>query len=135
MNTLPRVLVVEDDRQIAEVLSAAVAMCGADATIAGTLAEALGAAARTRFALVLLDLGLPDSRFPETLAAISDFHARDAADVVIITGIEVTPTVRALALEAGAAAVIEKADQGFATKLYIMLRGLTRKGLDKPTEV
>jgi two-component system response regulator RegX3 len=54
------ILLVEDERSITEPLAAALGREGFDTTVAGTVAEALELAERTRPDLVLLDVMLPD---------------------------------------------------------------------------
>jgi two-component system, OmpR family, response regulator RegX3 len=54
------ILLVEDERSITEPLAAALGREGFDTTVAGTVAEAVELAERTRPDLVLLDVMLPD---------------------------------------------------------------------------
>ncbi len=51
---------------------------------AGNLADALTSLQQTKPALILLDLALPDSKHPDTLAAI--LKVRGEATVVIVSG-------------------------------------------------
>ena len=55
-----RILVVDDEPQIAEALQAYLEHCGYAVTVADTGKKALAAAAAQNIALVLLDLMLPD---------------------------------------------------------------------------
>ncbi len=79
----PTALIVEDDENDLLFLKRAMrdefVFCEA-----GTLAEALIILQQTKPALILLDLALPDSKHPDTLAAI--MKVRGEAAVVIVSG-------------------------------------------------
>ena len=65
-----RILVVDDEPQIAEALQAYLEHCGYAVTVADTGKKALAAAAAQNIALVLLDLMLPDLPGEEVCAAL-----------------------------------------------------------------
>jgi DNA-binding response OmpR family regulator len=56
----PRVLIVEDDEQLAQAITHDLRLAGYDTSTVHNGVDALGAASQDRFDAVLLDLGLPD---------------------------------------------------------------------------
>ncbi|HET7839483.1 MAG TPA: response regulator transcription factor [Rectinemataceae bacterium] len=81
----PRVLVVEDDREIAELVAAYLGRDGALVELVGSAEAGLESAAVTEPELVLLDLGLPGADGLEFLRA---FRARSTAPVIIVSARE-----------------------------------------------
>ncbi len=76
-------LIIEDDRYYAEML-ATVLQRDFTLRIASTLKDALAAMCDSEPDVVLLDVGLPDSKQEETLNAIK--QVRDKAAIVIVSG-------------------------------------------------
>lgn len=70
--TSARLLVVEDDRQLATLLREQLGLAGHAPVVAGTLAEARAALAEGRFDLILLDLNLPDGDGLDLAQEVSD---------------------------------------------------------------
>jgi DNA-binding response OmpR family regulator len=80
-----RVLIVEDEREIAELIELYFRQDGADVTLAASGDQAIELAGQTRFDLVLLDINLPGTDGFEVLAAI---RKRDDVPVIIISARE-----------------------------------------------
>ncbi|MFP4378291.1 MAG: response regulator transcription factor [Spirochaetales bacterium] len=80
-----RVLIVEDEREIAELIELYFREEGADVTLAATGEQAIALAHQTRFDLVLLDINLPGTDGFEVLASI---RKRDDVPVIIISARE-----------------------------------------------
>lgn len=78
-----RLLLIEDDRLIAQSVHAALTAIGNTVDVVATHAAASSALAHDRFDLLLLDLGLPDGSGLDLLAA--QRRAGDATPVLIIT--------------------------------------------------
>jgi two-component system NtrC family response regulator len=78
------VLIVDDDRDISDMLSEVVATMGHTATAAFSLAEGLKAAAIKPFTVVLLDVCLPDGDGTEKLPTFRSMPS--LPEVIIITG-------------------------------------------------
>ena len=106
-----RVLIVDDDAQMTQIMAAVLRISCDEIVTVGTLAAALLAARTKAFALVLLDLFLPDSPGLKTLESIGEFTAAGVPRVVCITGAEITPEIRDAAKLYGAEQVISKNDQ------------------------
>jgi len=103
----PKVLIVEDSPEMADLLAISLQDGSIDTTVAGDGAEALGLIKDGGFDLVLLDLGLPDIDGMEVLERIRKEHDATALPVIIITGREkMSDKVRAFDL--GAADYINK---------------------------
>ncbi len=79
-----RLLVVEDDPKLRELLIRLTKAKGFDTTAAATGEEAFSALERQRFDLVMLDLRLPDMAGTKVLKAISGIG--ETTQVIIITG-------------------------------------------------
>jgi two-component system, OmpR family, KDP operon response regulator KdpE len=103
----PTILIVEDDWRVAEALKDFMEShdAGYATSIAQTGMEALGAAARHRPHLVILDLGLPDM---DGLEVLQYLHALDRTiPVIVLSGTtDVKRTARAL--DCGAVAYAPK---------------------------
>ncbi|MFA6317726.1 MAG: response regulator transcription factor [Elusimicrobiota bacterium] len=57
----PKILIIEDDKELREVLAMQLAAAGYDCVQAGTAKDGLAAAAKPGVAAVLMDIQLPDS--------------------------------------------------------------------------
>jgi PAS domain S-box-containing protein len=96
-NETPRVLIVDDSLTVRMDLNDAFAAAGFTAVAAGSLAEARGALAQQRFALVLLDVLLPDGDGLEFLQELKADPASASLPVLVLsTEAEVRDRVRAL---------------------------------------
>jgi CheY-like chemotaxis protein len=69
-----RILLVEDHPDTAAALSQLLGAMGHRATVAGSVAEALGAADREHFDLVVSDIGLPDGDGHQLMRELSQRH-------------------------------------------------------------
>lgn len=78
-----RLLMVEDDRELAEALAAALTRRGIASDHAATAGDALQMAAAARYSAVVLDLGLPDADGMEVLRSLRARH--DPVPVIILT--------------------------------------------------
>jgi DNA-binding response OmpR family regulator len=80
---MPRILVVEDQADLAEVLQRNLEDEGHHARVAGTAAEAIAATEREPMDLLILDIGLPDR---DGFAVLDAVRARgDATPVLILS--------------------------------------------------
>lgn len=78
-----RLLIVEDEEDLAELMKANLRRAGFAVDVAGTADDAGAALAAQTYDAVLLDLGLPDD---DGLAVLSDLrNRRDATPVIIVT--------------------------------------------------
>jgi two-component system response regulator TctD len=78
-----RVLLVEDNEHLAELLTRGLGGAGFDTDVVTTAAAAQEVLATTRYAAVILDLGLPDA---DGLVVLRDLRARnDPTPVLILT--------------------------------------------------
>ncbi|WP_299844718.1 response regulator transcription factor [uncultured Jannaschia sp.] len=94
-----RLLVVEDERDLAGAVADHLRAASHAVDVVATLDEAMGAARAVAYALILLDLALPDG---EGLALLRDLRERgDATPVLIVTARD-RITERIAGLEAGA---------------------------------
>ena len=94
-----RLLVVEDNEELSQLLVKALAAAGFAADVAATAAFASEALATTRFAAVILDLGLPDA---DGLSVLRELRQRrDPTPVLILTARSAVPR-RVEALSSGA---------------------------------
>lgn len=103
-----RVLIVDDDEQIALVMAALLRLQCDEVVVAGTLGGAFGIVRSRAFAVVLLDLILPDSTAERTIEAIPMLIRQGAPRVICITGGDFGIGVRAAAVGNGAQAVWSK---------------------------
>ena len=83
-----RVLVVDDDPDTRDVLTACLALCGATVTSADTTAAALEALARDHPAVIVSDIGMPGRDGYALIAAIRALSERDGGSVraIAVTG-------------------------------------------------
>ena len=78
-----RLLIVEDNNDLSRFLTNGLAAAGYAADVAGTAASASAALATTRFAAVILDLGLPDK---DGMSVLRELRQRqDPTPVLILT--------------------------------------------------
>ncbi len=78
-----RLLIVEDNEEMARLLKTGLTAKGFDVDVTGTARAASAALARTRFAAVILDLGLPDA---DGLSIVRELRQRnDPMPVLILT--------------------------------------------------
>lgn len=98
------VLLIEDHEDTAEVMSQLIRGLGHEVAVAGRVADALAYAARTRFDLVLSDVGLPDGTGVEFIHA---FRKTSDAPAIALTGFGTDDDVRRC-LDAGFTAHLTK---------------------------
>lgn len=79
------ILVIEDEEQLQNVLKQILQLRGYEATPAYSGAAALELLASRRFALILLDLGLPDCRGDELAARVGELTG-NRVPVIVISG-------------------------------------------------
>jgi len=78
-----RLLLVEDNEELAQLLSQRVQAAGYEAELLATAADALAAVMTTRYAAMILDLGLPDG---DGLAILREMRQReDPLPVLVLT--------------------------------------------------
>ena len=78
-----RLLVVEDNEELAGLLTRGLAAAGFTADVVGRAGDARGALTSTRYAAIVLDLGLPDG---DGLEVLRELRARqDASPVLVLT--------------------------------------------------
>jgi Response regulator containing a CheY-like receiver domain and an HTH DNA-binding domain len=103
-NRLLKTIVVEDDEKLRAGFASTLAMDDGIKTVeAGTLAEAIKLCQKERQVVLLVDLGLPDSKGIETVERLK--KELPGATLVVITG---EAGVEKEAMNAGASAVIAK---------------------------
>ena len=94
----PHILIIEDEREIAELVELALARTHFTARIAPTAEQARQLLAREHFDLLLLDVGLPDTDGFELLKTLRPQHSQP---VIMLTAQD-EETDRILGLELGA---------------------------------
>lgn len=99
----PKVLLVEDDPLDARIMQRALHGLGFDTAHASTLRQAMTRLSDERFALVVLDLGLPDSDSGAALLTIESIASR-------------TPVV----VVSGATGTLERLRQGLGKRWYLL---------------
>ncbi|CRI63292.1 Histidine kinase (fragment) [Thiocapsa sp. KS1] len=100
-----RVLIVDDEAEIAEILHDVLVPAGYSVAIAHTGREALASLSTSRFDLVLTDLKMPDLDGPSLYREIQIQHPHLAARVVAITGDTLGGSARRFLEETGLAVV------------------------------
>ena len=95
-----RVLVVEDDRDTAETLSALLALYGYVVVVAATSQQGIEAARKLEPHVVLCDIGLPDSDGYVVASVLKQSGCRTPARLIALTG-HGKPSDRLRALAAG----------------------------------
>src|SRR5262245_30263689 len=78
-----RLLIVEDNEELAALLAAGLQKAGHDNDVLHTAADARSALSTTRYAAVILDLGLPDGDGLNILREIR--HREDPVPVLVLT--------------------------------------------------
>jgi CheY-like chemotaxis protein len=94
------VLVVDDNRDIVEMLAAVLRLSGYDVSTALSAAEALTAAREKRFDVIVSDIGMPEMNGYELARALRARPEYGAARMVAVTGFAMYDD-RDRALEAG----------------------------------
>jgi DNA-binding response OmpR family regulator len=124
--TRPSVLIVEDDRDIAELIAAYLARDGAEARIVATAGAALASCADSIPDLVLLDLGLPDA---DGIDFLRSFREASLAPVIIVSARE-SDEDKVLALGLGADDFVSKpfSPRVLAARVQAQLRRATYGG-------
>lgn len=117
-----RVLVVDDDPFVAEIISAVVRLVADDVQCAGSIDETRALLRRWDFKVILLDLSLRDSSPKRTLSVIEELR-RGGATVYVITGAEVDDSLYRAAIDAGATDVLEKGGLAFDRRLQVLVSG------------
>ena len=79
-----RVLVVDDDEALAELISTALSESGYEVTVAGSVAAAAAIVSSREFDVALLDLHLPDGAGTDVLRRLTDDGA--LTDTIVLTG-------------------------------------------------
>jgi DNA-binding response OmpR family regulator len=126
-----RLLVVEDQPDIARLVSAGISRAGYVVDMVATVEEALAAVKLARYSLVLLDRRLPDGDGITLLAALR--AAQQGIAVIILTALDSVPD-RVFGLEAGADDYITKPFE--ADELLARVRAaLRRPGADIPPPI
>ncbi|MBK1681155.1 sigma-54-dependent transcriptional regulator [Rhodocyclus tenuis] len=120
---LPRVLVVDDEADIRELLDLTLLRMGLTADCAGTVAEAKGFLAAERYQLCLTDMRLPDGEGIEIVRLIGERYPE--TPVAVITAFGSTENAVA-ALKAGAFDYLAK------PVALEQLRGLVKSALSLP---
>jgi two-component system NtrC family response regulator len=82
--SMSKILIIDDDPSVANLLSQVVTRLGHQATCADCAAKGLQAASSGNYEVVLLDVGLPDADGLEIMPEIRE-HSRNA-EVIILTG-------------------------------------------------
>ena len=116
-----RVLIVEDDLEIARNLCAAITSAGMVTDLAATRADAEAAIAATSFDAAVLDLGLPDG---DGLAVLRGLRGRGAGTPVLILSARDSLEVRVASLDEGADDYLMKpyAEAELIARLRALLR-------------
>ena len=118
-----RILLVEDDARLAEMLSEYLDQAGYGVTIAALGATALGSLSRERFDAVVLDLMLPDM---DGLEVCRRLRARDDTPVLMLTA-RGDAVDRIVGLEIGADDYLPKPFE--PRELLARLRAILRRGV------
>lgn len=120
----PRVLVVDDDGDLAEMLAKTLRREGAEVTVSGTVAAAIAAIGRLGWDVLICDLGLPDG---SGTAVLRDARSRLGRDCKLVVSSGQDPDVVAgAAADTGADAILLK-PYG-SDDVEVLLRALTPTG-------
>lgn len=112
-----RVLIVEDDAMIAEIIAAIIWSGCTEVRIVGTIRDAKETILGSHFSTVLLDLTLPDSTIENSLASVGVMKRLGVPRVVIITASPIDERLRRAAEGAGADEIIGKDAIGFEQRV------------------
>lgn len=124
---LPRILVVDDEPQIQRFLKPALVAAGFDVETAATAAEAKRLAATRAPALIVLDLGLPDS---DGKTVIETVRAFSAVPIIVLSARD-QEIEKIAALDLGANDYVEK-PFGIGELLARIRVALRQKGAAEP---
>jgi CheY-like chemotaxis protein len=83
-----RILVVDDDRDVRNILGSVLRQKGLDVSVAADGREALAALADQRFSVVILDLLMPEADGFEVLEALHTMDSKTLPVVLVLTGAE-----------------------------------------------
>jgi CheY-like chemotaxis protein len=103
----PRVLVVEDDAALRDLIALRLRLLGIETTAAGSVPEAIAALEVTSVDIVLSDYSLPG---PTGLALLAYIHGSRPLVPFILMSAALDPELHARALAEGADAVYDKRD-------------------------
>ncbi|MEH3054674.1 MAG: response regulator transcription factor [Patulibacter minatonensis] len=117
----PRVLIVEDDEEIASAIARALAREGYETDTTGTVAGARAATAEQHWDAILLDLGLPDG---DGLEVAREIRAAGGTPVLVVTARDEVSS-RVEGLDAGADDYLVKPFD--RAELLARLRALLRR--------
>jgi two-component system, OmpR family, response regulator len=98
------VLMVDDDRELCRVLQAALRLEGFELTVAYTIAHGLRAAVEEPFAVILLDIQLPDG---DGRVVLPELRVVSGTPIIMMTGTGDEAT-RDACLQAGASGYLSK---------------------------
>jgi two-component system, NtrC family, response regulator len=102
---MANILIIDDDRQMTDMLSNAVKLLGHDASCAFSLDEGFKGASSKVFDVIFLDVNLPDGDGLDILPGLQETQSK--SEVIIITG-SGTPDGAELAIRNGAWDYVEK---------------------------
>lgn len=112
-----RVLIVDDDPSIANLLAADVCAICDEVVIAFDMHEAKEKIVGRTFSHVLLDLLLPDSGVNATFATVQHFLSHGVLNVVIMTGAIINHGIELSTEKSGAKSIISKMDPRFLEQI------------------
>jgi two-component system phosphate regulon response regulator PhoB len=124
--TRQRILIVDDERDIVQVLEFALKQAGFDTVAAGDAAQALARAREVLPDLVILDLMLPDLRGPEVFRQLKS-SARTAALPVIMLTARGDEVDRVVGFELGADDYITKPFS--VREVVLRVKAILRRGV------
>lgn len=124
---MPRILVVDDDPQVAELYGEALRVAGHEVEIVTQGMEALNLCVRSRFALVVSDINMPDIDGVDLLEMIR--AQRPGMPYVYITANEMTPA----SIKIWKADGLVRKQEGVAALIRKVNEVLYEKGTDAGT--
>ena len=104
----PRLLVIDDDRHIASALRLRFMGHGFDVREAASGMEGIKTALQDHPDVIVLDMNLPDIAGEQVLQKLKTVPATRAIPVVVLTGANLTPTLRQALVRTGAHKVFDK---------------------------
>lgn len=124
-----RILLVEDDAQLTQLLAEQLRLAGHDLTVAGDLASARVELLDGVFDLVILDRGLPDGDGLSLATEIAEYEDADRPAILMLTA-RVDVDSRVEGLYAGAADYLTKpfSVQELLARIHVRLRERSRPG-------
>jgi DNA-binding response OmpR family regulator len=116
-----RLLVVEDNKELAELLTKGLGAAGLAADVVGTAQDARGVLATTRYSAIVLDLGLPDE---DGLSVLRELRSRENATPVLVLTARGGVQDRVVGLSSGADDYLVKpfALEELVARLHALLR-------------